>query len=155
MSAVQIGALDRLFEKKICICEGCDQRYKSNINHRHCRICENICQEIYIKTVMKNTWTKLFMIVRYKVKTLCHDLNCKYYDSDERITKFYTNLRLPLLKKFKSQFIGSDGEITCYLLGEYLQRYCKDDDVLCNCGKRTVYSIVKMYVEMDDFCILK
>lgn len=154
MSVIQIGSLDRLFVKKACTCEGCGQKYESNTNFRQCEICEDICQEILLKTVMRNTWYKLFMVVTYKVKILCHDLNCKKYDPNEKVTKFYTTLKLPLLKKFKSHFIGSNGEITCHLLGEYIQKYCKDDDILCRCGKRRIYTIVKMKAEMNNFFIL-
>ena len=144
-------SLNQLFAKKKCICKGCEKEYESNTNMKYCDICEDIQQEIMLKTVMLNTWSKLYMLVTYKVKISKHDINCKKCDpNNNEIQKFYTTLKLPLLRKFKSHCIGPTGEIISPIMSEYLHKYCKDDDTLCRCDRKRTYTIVNMKIVMDN-----
>jgi len=141
-------------------CQGCNQKYESNINPVLCKICSSLKQEIFLKTVMASTWEKFKVHITYRIHYTDHNALCKNYDQLEKEKDIESTLEFELLKKFKSTNIDSNGN---FIVDDYTRKhcikYCKDPDTICKCGQKRLYTIVSAsiyrYSRYDRFLLLE
>jgi hypothetical protein len=148
---MSLAELKKLCQKKVVVCQGCRQEYSSNVNHTYCDLCEDIKQEIFLKTMMDDTWEKFVILITYRIDYIDHAKSCKKNKAAKQYQIEKTTLKFDLLTNINSHNISASGE---FILDnesqKYFENYCKDDTTLCRCGHKIVYTIISARVEKDE-----